>query len=89
MTPTPAQLDVLARAERRLTAMIARRGIDDRVLATCATYERLYAATDAPVAAPAGDDLMVMADATRPARHRPMPTGFLDGVHAATHGGAR
>lgn len=39
-----AALQVLARAEKRLTARIAAHGIDDQTLELCARYERLYAA---------------------------------------------
>ena len=40
---TPAQLDILARAEKRLSGMIARRGVDAEVLATVATYDAMFA----------------------------------------------
>lgn len=63
--PAPAALDVLARAEKRLIPMIARRGIDAEVLAVTAMYERMYrtANGDVPVQTPV-DDLAAVVDAT-------------------------
>ena len=40
--PNPAALEVLARAEKRLTGYIAEHGITTETLAICATYERMY-----------------------------------------------
>lgn len=44
-----ASLEVLARAEKRMTGHIARHGIDAEALSIFATYERMYAATLLPV----------------------------------------
>lgn len=59
---------IVARAEKRLTGMIARRGIDDEVLALCGTYERAYRhALGAYVPGPeTRDDTMALVEATTP-----------------------
>lgn len=57
---TAAAREVLARAEKRLTAMIARRGAaDELVLATAARYEREYERATRPVEV-LDDDLLAM-----------------------------
>lgn len=61
---TAAAREVLARAERRLTAMIARRGIDDVVIATAARWERMYAEASRTAQVPVDDDLLAMVRAT-------------------------
>lgn len=62
--PVPAltPLDVLARAEKRLTSHIAARGIDADALLICATYERLYSQAIAPASWPE-DSLTRLLDA--------------------------
>lgn len=67
-TPAPqqraAEREVLARAEKRLTAMIARRGIDDVVIATAARWEQMHAEVSRPARVPVDDDLLAMVRAT-------------------------
>ena len=64
----PAALMVLARAQKRLPAMVARRGIDAEVIATCALYERAYLdaarPADEPRPSPA-DDVLALIKATQ------------------------
>lgn len=64
-TVTLTPLDVLARAERRLTPLIERRGTDDPiVLAVTSTYEALYnAAIRGTVNVITDDDAMDVAHA--------------------------
>lgn len=61
---TAAAREVLARAEKRLVPMIARRGAaDELVLATAARYEREYERATRPVEV-LNDDLLAMVRAT-------------------------
>lgn len=57
---TAAAREILARAEKRLTAMIARRGIDDMVLRVAGIYERMHDAATLP----ADDGLLDLVCAT-------------------------
>lgn len=61
---TAAARMVLARAEKRLSAMIARRGIDDMVLRVAGIYERMHDAATLPAEVPVDDDLLAMVRAT-------------------------
>ena len=68
----PAALEVLARAEKRLTGHIAAHGIDAQALAICATYEQLLEQATRPlvvVPAPISDAMAIADDL---ARHRPL-----------------
>lgn len=71
-TPTPAQLEIVARANKRLPGLIARRGVDELVLQVAAAYDDMYATAAAPNPATV-DDLMDVALAVR----EPVLTGVV------------
>lgn len=54
-TLTPAALDILARAEKRMVGHFERRGIDAELISICSTYERMLAVEQS--GAPSADEV--------------------------------